>query len=662
MIGKTQKAKLNLFTVLLIMGMLAGLVGQVTPVQAATDYVLDEFTTQSYSNNDGSVNWASNWVEGNDDDSATTGDVLITDGELRIGADGDAYIYRTVDLSTAASAYLTFDFRETGTGSYYSDTLTIEYSTDGTDYDTLATITNFSGSGSSSYSLPTGATTYIRFRITSAWETGEYVYLDDVRIEYTVPEPNPPLTASCGLDIVFVIDSSGSIGTYMNNMETAFQNFAAAFLPATPTRIAVVDFYTTARIYNFATSTWVASATTGTYWSDNVTAVNAAIEAVDDGGATNFDDALFDAHSLFAFDRDDYPDLIIFGTDGNPNRVGANGTGATEAQAMDAAVTRADAIKAAGIRILSIGIGTGIDTANLIAISGPIVSPPADITVTTDVITTNFTALADALAELVTELCGGTCTVYKVIDTDKNITTTTDQVTIGDGVAGWSMNVTSMSTGTTLVLGETNPDLTTTSGAVNFEFDIATGTLPATISIQETLKSTEWEFLDAKCYKSGTTPLTVTVDKNTGTVSGIPFTAYNDIVSCYFYNYPKPTYVDLISFTAIVQGQAIVLNWETATETDNSGFNLYRATSLDGERTKLNAELIPSAVPPGSTFGAAYEFVDDGVAPGVQYFYWLEDVDLAGSPKHISNEVDAYIAISLNLNNHIFLPVVTGGN
>ena len=88
------------------------------------------------------------------------------------------------------------------------------------------------------------------------------------------------------------------------------------------------------------------------------------------------------------------------------------------------------------------------------------------------------------------------------------------------------------------------------------------------------------------------------------------------------------TEVELLYFNAQSGAGFITLQWATATERDNYGFNLYRATSEDGERTLLNAELIPSLVAPGSPYGAEYEFVDNTAEAGVQYFYWLEDVDI----------------------------------
>ncbi len=91
-----------------------------------------------------------------------------------------------------------------------------------------------------------------------------------------------------------------------------------------------------------------------------------------------------------------------------------------------------------------------------------------------------------------------------------------------------------------------------------------------------------------------------------------------------------PTAVDLASFSTAAQGSAILLEWETATELDNLGFNLYRSTAAEGVRLQLNAALIP-ARNPGTPLGATYGLTDDTAAPGVPYYYWLEDVDANGA-------------------------------
>ena len=111
--------------------------------------------------------------------------------------------------------------------------------------------------------------------------------------------------------------------------------------------------------------------------------------------------------------------------------------------------------------------------------------------------------------------------------------------------------------------------------------------------------------------------------------------AYWDLPAEYNYTFTitgieTPAAVELASFGATAQGSAILLEWETATELDNLGFNVYRSQAAEGERVQLNPALIP-AQNPGSVLGATYSFLDEAAAPGVTYYYWLEDVDANGA-------------------------------
>lgn len=90
------------------------------------------------------------------------------------------------------------------------------------------------------------------------------------------------------------------------------------------------------------------------------------------------------------------------------------------------------------------------------------------------------------------------------------------------------------------------------------------------------------------------------------------------------------TAVKLLNFEAVGAVDGVLISWETTSETNNLGFNLYRAESPDGEKVKLNEDLIPTNVPPGSPIGSTYEYHDTTALAGRTYYYWLEDVDLAG--------------------------------
>jgi hypothetical protein len=89
----------------------------------------------------------------------------------------------------------------------------------------------------------------------------------------------------------------------------------------------------------------------------------------------------------------------------------------------------------------------------------------------------------------------------------------------------------------------------------------------------------------------------------------------------------QPTAITLASFTAKAGAGAVALSWETSTEIDNAGFNLYRATATDGPYTKVNAALIAAEGDPVS--GTSYTYLDQRLLPGT-YYYKLEDVNLSG--------------------------------
>jgi hypothetical protein len=89
------------------------------------------------------------------------------------------------------------------------------------------------------------------------------------------------------------------------------------------------------------------------------------------------------------------------------------------------------------------------------------------------------------------------------------------------------------------------------------------------------------------------------------------------------------TLITLSSFTATPKAGRVIIQWITEAETDNAGFNIYRAESENGEYTKLNASLIPAEG--SSTQGASYDFTDNNVLNRKTYYYKLEDIDLSGT-------------------------------
>ena len=79
-------------------------------------------------------------------------------------------------------------------------------------------------------------------------------------------------------------------------------------------------------------------------------------------------------------------------------------------------------------------------------------------------------------------------------------------------------------------------------------------------------------------------------------------------------------------FTAQGRGENVEIIWETGQEINNKGFNLYRASVINGPFRKLNAGLIPSVS--SGVAGSPYWFLDADVVPGERSYYKLEDIDV----------------------------------
>jgi len=113
------------------------------------------------------------------------------------------------------------------------------------------------------------------------------------------------------------------------------------------------------------------------------------------------------------------------------------------------------------------------------------------------------------------------------------------------------------------------------------------------------------------------------LDENTGVIirtiaSGLSY----QYISLYDYSLIP---VELTSFTAEVLKDGIVLNWRTATELNNSGFQI--------ERSRDNLSFSQVAFVPGygtTTEPKSYSFTDNSVESGV-YYYRLKQIDFDGS-------------------------------
>lgn len=70
------------------------------------------------------------------------------------------------------------------------------------------------------------------------------------------------------------------------------------------------------------------------------------------------------------------------------------------------------------------------------------------------------------------------------------------------------------------------------------------------------------------------------------------------------------------------------IEWATASELDNFGFDIYRSLSPDGPFVRLNAEPVEGA----GTIDEprSYAWVDDTIDPHLTYYYYVESISMSG--------------------------------
>lgn len=158
--------------------------------------------SSGYSGNDGTENWTGNWVE-NDSGGPTGGDIRVNGShELRIVTESNGKsIYREADLSSAATATLTFDSNNTLFG---SGQIRLEISNNGGgSWSTLKTYTSGNtGTTAESFDISADAASNTRIRLRVVAEEGSATAtFDNFQIEYTAaPAGNtsPTITSNGG--------------------------------------------------------------------------------------------------------------------------------------------------------------------------------------------------------------------------------------------------------------------------------------------------------------------------------------------------------------------------------------------------------------------------------------------------------------------------------
>ncbi len=220
---------------------------------------------------------------------------------------------------------------------------------------------------------------------------------------FVAAKSNPALPERCGLDVLLLLDRSGSITAQESTYRAAAKQFVST-LNGTPTRLKIFSFAEDARADQ---STFLGLENPG-----SATTANTKIDDVygDTGGATNWDAGMSLAAGAGV-------DVVVFITDGNPTvRDTSSGTSSSTVDLLDLTfgVASANKVKtqgksaSAGATILAVGAGTGVTAENLAAVSGP--------TAGIDYVTSDVAGLGTKLQQIANQLCGARIHVRKLAD------------------------------------------------------------------------------------------------------------------------------------------------------------------------------------------------------------------------------------------------------
>jgi hypothetical protein len=86
--------------------------------------------------------------------------------------------------------------------------------------------------------------------------------------------------------------------------------------------------------------------------------------------------------------------------------------------------------------------------------------------------------------------------------------------------------------------------------------------------------------------------------------------------------------VQLSAFTVASTDKDVVVKWQTESELNNLGFDVYRSESLDGTFVKVNQTRIQGAGTDANPH--SYKFIDESVEVGKTYYYYIEDISYSG--------------------------------
>ena len=168
-----------------------------------TKTFIDNFNTLSYSNNNGTENWASDWVETNEDTNFNGGRISIRANMLNFQNLDNISISRTLDLSNASSVVLSLNYNSIFRG---GEVLLVQLWNNTTSgWDTAITISN-NTIATATYNLTSGQiSSASAIRLISGpdtnWDGSDTITLDNITFTSSYPDrDNDGVEDSADLD------------------------------------------------------------------------------------------------------------------------------------------------------------------------------------------------------------------------------------------------------------------------------------------------------------------------------------------------------------------------------------------------------------------------------------------------------------------------------
>ncbi len=589
----------------------------VTVSSQGTATFRDEFNARSYSNNNGTANWATNWLEINESDGATSNDEqVMTDTssyvlQIQDNDGGGEGVQREVNLSGYDTATLSFRYRRNQLDNA-NDYVTIAISNNGgsswTELGRFQGPNNDTGyvAWSRDISSYLSSNTRIRFLSSANMGNTDRVFFDDVEIAASVNQtvtytnvagdPNqldngiPPnlVTSMDGFSIQpgrtmtlsyqVIVDDPLDIG--ITQIETT--SSIASNQTVSPITATVIDY-----VPHLSSYTNDYSTEDNLYYRDPAnTGVGDDVIYVGGPGwvpGSTYDVAYYDGKG----------DLIFTDTTGTVD------SSAFLTSSYDNSIDD-----------IFYGTWTAVATTHGTSFQSDL---PSELSYPYTILHDEFRmnswssiAFTDASGAPINgyDILGGSDRAYvKITDPDQNTNSNiAETITVSIQVTGSSSLPVSATDSETIVLTETGPD----TGIFEYTFGMPIS------------------------YSSGSS--------NDGilNVSGDDYLYVNysdpddvsDSSEVFAY---VPTLAVLSSFKAYEEDNRVVVEWETVSEVGTLGFDLYRKDAAAGEFEKLNEKILPGLLVHSQ--GGTYRYTDDKAVSGETYTYKLIEKECRGKAR-----------------------------